>query len=733
MEDLRQQAITYLPGIGPQRAKMLEAELGIKTWRDLLYTFPYKHIDRSRLYKIKELTTEMPFVQVLGQFLSFEEAGQGRKHRLTGHFWDGEMFLDVTWFHGISYIKKSVKLRQDYILFGRPGVYGGRLSVIHPDLDKPETMTLSKMSMQPYYSTTDRMKKAGMTSRTLEKFTSTLFSKLTWPLPETLPQYLIERLHLMPLDKALRAAHYPSTADELAAANMRLKFEELFFIQLVIMSYARKRQQERVGQRFTRVGEAFNTFYHKYLPFPLTEAQKRVIREMHADMKSGRQMNRLLQGDVGSGKTLVALMVMLIAIDNGCQTCIMAPTEILAEQHLQTFLGFLKDMPVRVELLTGNVKGKKRKAIEEGLLDGSIDILIGTHAVIEDNVQFNNLGLVIIDEQHRFGVAQRAKLQERPSPNHSLAGRGADTTKDGHYSSLCKGEAGRGSEEGSGVGPHVLVMTATPIPRTLAMTVYGDLDVSIIDELPPGRKPVRTIHIYDNQPEQLYRGVVREIEAGHQVYFVFPLVKESEKLDLKNVQDEFVHLKEIFPQYRISMVHGKMKPSEKDVEMQRFVSGETQILVATTVIEVGVNVPNASVMVIQNAERFGLAQLHQLRGRVGRGAEQSYCILVSNYKLSAETRKRLQIMTETNDGFEIAEADLKLRGPGDLEGTQQSGIAFNLKLANLGRDGQLVQLARDTATFVLDADPDLLAKDNTLLRRHLQELKKEHRDWSQIS
>ena len=691
-------SITYLPGIGPQRAKLLEGELGIKTWRDLLYNFPYKHIDRSRLYKISELTTEMPFVQVLGQFMSFEETGQGRKHRLTGHFWDGEMFLDVTWFHGISYIKKSVKVRKNYILFGRPGVYGGRLSVIHPDLDNPESMTLSKMSMQPYYSTTERMKKAGMTSRTLEHFTSALFSKLTWTLSETLPRYLIERLHLMPLDKALRAAHYPTTADELSAANMRLKFEELFFIQLVIMSYARKRQQERVGRRFTRVGEKFNTFYHRYLPFPLTEAQKRVIREMHADMKSGHQMNRLLQGDVGSGKTLVALMVMLIAIDNGCQTCIMAPTEILAEQHLQTFRNFLKDMPVSVELLTGSIKGKKRAAIEAGLLNGSVDILIGTHAVIEDNVQFHDLGLVIIDEQHRFGVAQRAKLWSK-----------------------------------SALSPHVLVMTATPIPRTLAMTLYGDLDVSVIDELPPGRKPIRTMHIYDNQPEQLYRGVIREIEAGHQVYFVYPLVKESEKLDLKNVQDEFVHLKEVFPQYKISMVHGKMKPAEKDAEMQKFVSGETQILVATTVIEVGVNVPNASVMIIQNAERFGLAQLHQLRGRVGRGAEQSYCILVSNFKLSAETRKRLQIMTETNDGFEIAEADLKLRGPGDLEGTQQSGIAFNLKLANLGRDGQLVQLARDTASFVLDADPDLRATDNALLRNHLQELKKENRDWSQIS
>ena len=689
-------AINYLPGIGPQRAKLLEAELGIKTWHDLLYTFPYKHIDRSRLYKIRELTTEMPFVQVMGQFRSFEEAGEGRKHRLTGHFWDGEMFLDVTWFQGIRFIKQNVKVGKDYILFGRPSAYGGRLCVNHPDLDNPESTVLSKMSMQPYYMTTERMKKAGMTSRTMERFTSTLFTKLTLPLSETLPAYLIDRLHLMPLDKALRAAHYPTTADELKNANMRLKFEELFFIQLVIMSYARKRQQQRVGRKFTRVGELFNTFYRRYLPFPLTEAQKRVIREMHADMKSGHQMNRLLQGDVGSGKTLVALMIMLIAIDNGCQTCIMAPTEILAEQHLQTFRTFLKDMPIRVELLTGNIKGKKRAAIEAGLLDGSIHILIGTHAVIEDNVQFRDLGLVIIDEQHRFGVAQRAKLQKDLSP-------------------------------------HVLVMTATPIPRTLAMTVYGDLDVSVIDELPPGRKPVRTLHIYDNQPEQLYRGVVREIEKGHQVYFVFPLVKESEKLDLKNVEDEFVYLKEVFPNYNIGMVHGKMKPKEKDAVMEKFVSGETQILVATTVIEVGVNVPNASVMIIQNAERFGLSQLHQLRGRVGRGAEQSYCILVSNFKLSAETRKRLQIMTETNDGFEIAEADLKLRGPGDLEGTQQSGIAFNLRLANLGRDGQLVQLARDTASFVLDADPDLLAADNALLRHHLQELRKEHRDWSQIS
>ena len=655
VEDLREKAITYLPGIGPQRAKVLESELGIRSWHDLLYTFPYKHIDRSRLYKIRELTTEMPFVQVLGQFMSFEEAGQGRKHRLTGHFWDGEMFLDVTWFQGISYIKKSIKVRKDYILFGRPGVYGGRLSVIHPDLDDPESTVLSKMSMQPFYSTTERMKKAGMTSRSMERFTSALFNKITWTLPETLPSYLTERLHLMSLDRALRAAHYPTTAEELAAANMRLKFEELFFIQLIIMSYARKRQQQRKGLRFARVGNAFNTFFHQHLPFPLTEAQKRVIREMHADMKSGRQMNRLLQGDVGSGKTLVALMVMLIAIDNGCQACIMAPTEILAEQHLQTFRSFLKDMPIRVELLTGNVKGKKRSAIETGLQDGSIDILIGTHAVIEDNVQFRNLGLVIIDEQHRFGVAQRAKLWEK-----------------------------------AGAVPHVLVMTATPIPRTLAMTLYGDLDVSVIDELPPGRKPVRTIHIYDNQPEELYRGVVREIEAGHQAYFVFPLVKESEKLDLKNVQNEFVHLKEVFPQYRISMVHGKMKPAEKDAVMERFTSGEIDILVSTTVVEVGVDVPNATLMVIENAEAYGLAQLHQLRGRVGRGASRAFCYLLT----SGDTRpsRRLLELARSNDGFHLAEVDLKLRGPGEIYGALQHG-ALDLRIASLS-DTKLIARAR---------------------------------------
>ncbi len=698
MQNLRELDVTYLPGIGPARAKTLREELHISTWYDLLHYFPYKHIDRSRLYKIRELSTDMPFVQIRGQFIGFEEAGAGRKRRLIGHFTDGESRMDMLWFNGIRYVTSNIKLFRDYIVFGRPTVFNGRINITHPDVDAAETMSLSKMSMQPYYSVTEKMRRAGLSSRSMEHFTCTLFSKLQQDIPETLPQYIVDRLRLMPLGQALRCVHYPHTADELSRATMRLKFEELFYIQLSILRYSRERQSRVSGHPFLTVGQMFHTFYADYLPFELTGAQKRVIREMRADMAGGRQMNRLLQGDVGSGKTLVALMVMLIAMGNGFQSCIMAPTEILAEQHLETFRQFLKDMPVRVELLTGTVKGKRRQKILDDLKTGEVNILVGTHAVIEDNVEFGNLGLVVIDEQHRFGVAQRARLwRKNPIP------------------------------------PHVLVMTATPIPRTLAMTLYGDLDVSVIDELPPGRKPIKTMHMYDNRPDELYRGVHREIQAGHQVYFVFPLVKESEKLSLKNVEEEYVNLQKVFPMYRLSMVHGQMKPADKDAEMQRFVSGETQILVATTVIEVGVNVPNASVMVIQNAERFGLSQLHQLRGRVGRGAEQSYCILVTNYELSKDTRRRIQIMTETNDGFEIAEADLKLRGPGDLEGTQQSGVAFDLKIANLARDGQLVQLARDTATFVLDGDPSQNLPENQILWAQLAELKREEEDWSQIS
>ena len=696
---LLETALTYLPGIGPKRAETLQKELGLKTWGDLLYYFPYKHIDRSRLYRTSELTSDMPFVQIRGQFISFEQMGEGRKKRLVGHFTDGYGWVDCVWFNSQQYILKSVKLHQDYILFGRPSVFNGRINLNHPDIDSPDTLMLSKMSMQPYYQATEKMKKVGLNSRTLEKFTSTLLRQIPeGSIPETLPHNLLNRLCMVSLDEALRAAHYPSTAQELTQANYRLKFEELFYVQLSVLRYARLRQGTIRGHVFSKVGDYFNNFYTQHLPFQLTEAQKRVIREMRIDMGSGKQMNRLVQGDVGSGKTMVALMTMLIALDNGYQACIMAPTEILAEQHYATFKKMLTGMNVRVELLTGMVKGKRRKTVMEGLQNGEVQILVGTHAVIEDNVLFRNIGLVVIDEQHRFGVAQRAKLWEKNI-----------------------------------TPPHVLVMTATPIPRTLAMTLYGDLDVSIIDELPPGRKPIQTMHMHDNNPDKLYRGINQQIQEGRQVYMVYPLVKESEKLDLKNVEEAYIHLQKIFPEYKISMVHGQMKPADKDAEMQRFASGETHILVATTVIEVGVNVPNASVMVIQNAERFGLSQLHQLRGRVGRGANQSYCILVTKYDLSKETRRRIDIMTETNDGFEIAEADLRFRGPGDLEGTQQSGIAFNLKLANLARDGQIVQLARETASSVLDADPTLSLPQNQIMVERMRYLKRDEMDWSSIS
>jgi ATP-dependent DNA helicase RecG len=608
--------------------------------------------------------------------------------------------VDCVWFTSQQYIiLKTIKLHTDYIVFGRPSLFNDRINLAHPDIDPADSLMLSKMSMQPYYQATEKMKKVGLNSRTLEKFTSTLLRQIPeGSIPETLPHNLLNRLCMVSLDEALRAAHYPSTAQELTQANYRLKFEELFYVQLSVLRYARLRQGTIRGHVFSKVGNYFNNFYTQHLPFQLTEAQKRVIREMRIDMGSGKQMNRLVQGDVGSGKTMVALMTMLIALDNGYQACIMAPTEILAEQHFATFKKMLGDMNVRVELLTGMVKGKRRKTVMEGLQNGEVQILVGTHAVIEDNVLFRNLGLVVIDEQHRFGVAQRAKLWEK-----------------------------------SITPPHVLVMTATPIPRTLAMTLYGDLDVSVIDELPPGRKPIQTMHMHDNNPDKLYRGINQQIQEGRQVYMVYPLVKESEKLDLKNVEEAYIHLQKIFPEYKISMVHGQMKPADKDAEMQRFASGETHILVATTVIEVGVNVPNASVMVIQNAERFGLSQLHQLRGRVGRGANQSYCILVTKYELSSDTRRRIDIMTETNDGFEIAEADLRFRGPGDLEGTQQSGIAFDLKLANLARDGQIVQLARETASAILDEDPTLSQPQHRIMIERLRYLKRDEMDWSSIS
>ena len=691
--------ITYLPGVGPKRAKVLGEELGVKTFADLLANFPYKYIDRSKLYSIEEVNTEMPFVQIRGRILSFETFDMGpRRERVVAHFTDGRNLMDLTWFNGGKYARTHYKIGTQYIAFGKPTLFNGRINVVHPDIDPAEEMQLSGMGMQPYYSLTEKMKKAGFTLRSMERLMRNLMDMIKDPLPETLPDEQVSRLHLASRDEALRNIHFPESAKALERARVRLKFEELFYVQLNIVRYASDNRRKYRGYVFPRIGNVFNSFYHDNLPFPLTEAQKRVIREIWNDMRSGRQMNRLLQGDVGSGKTLVALMSMLIALDNGYQACIMAPTEILAEQHLNTINDFLKGMDVRVELLTGIVKGKRRNTILEDLAAGRVDILVGTHAVIEDTVRFARLGMVVVDEQHRFGVAQRAKLWSK-----------------------------------SDNPPHVLVMTATPIPRTLAMTLYGDLDVSVIDELPPGRKPIQTQHVYDAQLPQLYESIRRQIRLGRQAYIVFPLIEESEHIDLKNLEDGYETLRQIFPEFKMSKVHGKIKPKEKEEEMQRFASGETQILVATTVIEVGVNVPNASVMVILDAQRFGLSQLHQLRGRVGRGADQSYCILVTTYQLSADTRKRIDIMCETNDGFRIAEADLKLRGPGDLEGTQQSGMAFDLKIADIARDGQLVQMARDEAQAIITADPLMQNPDNAIFVRRLYELRKTNVNWSAIS
>ena len=697
--DLSSRDIKFLPGVGPHRAEILEKELGIRSFRDLLYHFPYKYVDRSRIYRISEIDGTMPYIQLKGQILSFETFGEGRQRRLVAHFSDGTGVADLVWFQGIKFVSGKYRCREEYIVFGKPTVFGGRVNIAHPDIDSADGVTLSAMGLRPYYNTTERMKRMNISSGAIEKLVANLFAVIgNDAVEETLSGGIISANGLMSLMEALRNVHFPRNPEVLRRAQYRLKFEELFYIQLNILRFSRERRNRFGGIVFGRVGENFNTFYSEYLPFSLTGAQKRVVREMRRDMGSGRQMNRLLQGDVGSGKTLVALMAMLIATDNGCQACMMAPTEILASQHYETLCRFLDGMSVRVELLTGSVKGKKRETILRDLMAGTVNILVGTHAVIEDTVEFASLGLVIIDEQHRFGVEQRARLWAK---NRVL--------------------------------PHVLVMTATPIPRTLAMTLYGDLDVSVIDELPPGRKPVTTVHRFDSTRASMYEFVRGQLRMGRQAYIVYPLIQESEKMDIRNLEDGYATVCEVFPEYRISRVHGKMKPAEKDEEMRRFVQGETQIMVATTVIEVGVNVPNASVMVIENAERFGLSQLHQLRGRVGRGADQSYCILMTGYKLSEETRKRIQIMVDTNDGFEIAEADLKLRGPGDIEGTQQSGVAFDLKIANLARDGQLLQYVREVAERIIDDDPQASRPENVVVWRHLAEIRKRNVDWSAIS
>ena len=699
MYDLTTRDIQYLQGVGPQRAVLLAKELGISSMHDLLYNFPYKYVDRSRLYYVHEIDGNMPYVQLKGKILRYEITGTGRKMRLVAHFSDGTGVIDLVWFNGAKFIPKNYPVGVEYIVFGKPTMFGDRINVAHPDIDKASELALSTIGLQPYYNTTERMKRSGLNSHAMQKLEENLFALLErMPVSETLPEAFVREHHLMSLAEALYTIHFPKEPEALRRAQYRLKFEELFYVQLSILRYCKDRRRKYRGLCFTKVGELFNEFYTTKLPFELTGAQKRVIREMRHDMNSGRQMNRLLQGDVGSGKTLVALMTSLIAIGNGYQACIMAPTEILAEQHYATLAKMLDGLPVKVALLTGSIKGKRRKEILDGLVHGEIHLLVATHAVLEDSVQFSALGFVVIDEQHRFGVAQRAKLWSK-----------------------------------NDFAPHVLVMTATPIPRTLAMTLYGDLDVSVIDELPPGRKPIQTVHQYGNRQAQLYQFMAGQIAQGRQVYVVYPLIKESEKMDLKNLEEGYEQISQVFPDCAVSMVHGKMKPAEKDAEMQRFLHRETQIMVATTVIEVGVNVPNASVMVIENAERFGLSQLHQLRGRVGRGADQSYCVLVTSVKLSEESKKRLEIMVRTNDGFEIAEADLKLRGPGDLEGTQQSGIAFDLKIANIARDGQLLGYVRSIAERIVDEDPDGTNPENALLWQQLERMRKTHVNWSSIS
>lgn len=698
MLDLSIRDVKYLPGVGPARAELLDKELGIKSLADLIHYYPYKYIDRSRLFQIKEVDGTMPYIQLKGRILSFEEIGAGRGKRLVAHFTDGTGVADLVWFQGIKFALSKYRPNTEYVVFGKPTIFAGRVNIAHPEIEVDANLDLSEMGMQPHYNTTERMKKSALNSAAIRKLIKTLLELIVEPLPETLPDWLIRRENLMSLTDALKIIHSPKTIESLRAAQNRLKFEELFYVQLNICRYSAARNRRFKGLMFSKVGDYFNLFYKECLPFSLTEAQKRVVREIRRDTCSGVQMNRLLQGDVGSGKTMVALMAMLLAIDNGFQGCIMAPTEILAEQHYTNISRYTEKLGLKVELLTGSVKGRRREAVLDGLVGGSVNILVATHAVLEDNVLFSHLGLVVIDEQHRFGVAQRAKLWEK-----------------------------------SNNPPHILVMTATPIPRTLAMTLYGDLDVSIIDELPPGRKPVKTVHRYDTSHIDIYAFLDEELKKGRQAYVVFPLIEESEKIDLKNLEDGYRVICDRFEGYSVSKVHGKMKPAEKEAEMQRFKRAETQIMVSTTVIEVGVDVPNASVMVIENAERFGLSQLHQLRGRVGRGADQSFCILVTGFKLSEDTRKRIDIMVDSNDGFEIAEADLKLRGPGDIEGTQQSGIAFELRLANLARDGALIEYVRNIAKEIIASDPDLAEPNNSLLLRELRRLKKSPFDWSSIS
>ena len=701
MSELAGLDIKFLAGVGPKRATILNKELSIYSYEDLLYHFPFKYIDRTKFYAISEIHSKLPYIQVRGEITSIETVGEKRQQRLVAQFTDGKNVLELVWFKGIKYIKASLKPNTEYIVFGKPSEFNRKINVVHPEFEESASKNDKlNASLQAFYLTTERMKSSFLNSKAIHKLQENALKSLNGKIPETLTASLINKLGLINLHDALIQIHFPQDTEILKKATYRLKFEELFYIQLNILKMKMKRKILYQGHQFTKIGENFNQFFQNNLPFELTNAQKRVIKEIRKDVATGKQMNRLLQGDVGSGKTLVGLMCMLMGLDNGCQSCIMAPTEILASQHMETICEFLEGLNIKVALLTGSTKQKDRRVIHEQLKSGELQILIGTHALLEDIVQFNNLGLVIIDEQHRFGVAQRARLWKK-----------------------------------NNIPPHILVMTATPIPRTLAMTLYGDLEVSIIDELPPGRKPIQTVHYFENRRKQVYDFMKKQIDLGRQVYLVYPLIKESEKMDYKNLEEGYESVTQFFPpeKYGISMVHGKMKPAEKEEEMQRFAKGETQIMVATTVIEVGVNVPNASVMIIESTERFGLSQLHQLRGRVGRGAEQSYCILMSSYKLSIESRKRIETMVRTNDGFEIAEVDLKLRGPGDIEGTQQSGISYDLKIANLGKDGQLLQYAREVAQEILDDDPLLEKDENFTFAKQVKRLSKTKINWSVIS
>ncbi len=701
MADILDTDIKFLSGVGAKRAELLNKELSIYTFEDLLFFFPFKHVDRTRFYSIREITAELPYIQVVGQITGIEAAGKGNKKRLVAYISDGTGIMELVWFKGLTWITRRVKPGKKFIVYGKPSIFGGKINLVHPELEEPEKKESTlRGTLQSFYTTTEKLKNNFVTSRVIHKLAGNLLQNVYGKIPETLPEYIVKECNLISLNDALLNIHFPQSQELLKKASFRLKFEELFYIQLNILKQKANRNTTVEGFAFSKVGDLVNQFYKNHLPFELTGAQKRVLREIRHDLGSGKQMNRLLQGDVGSGKTLVAIMSILIALDNGYQGCLMAPTEILAGQHFNTLKKILGNMPVTIELLTGSTKNSHRKEIHENLISGKLQILVGTHALIEESVRFNNLGLVVIDEQHRFGVAQRARMWNKNIKP-----------------------------------PHILVMTATPIPRTLAMTVYGDLEVSVIDEMPPGRKPVKTVHYFDTKRERMFGFLREQIKKGRQVYIVYPLIKESEKMDYKDLEDGYNSIVRAFPPtgYVVSIVHGQMKPEDKEAGMKQFVNGQAHIMVATTVIEVGVDVPNASIMVIESAERFGLSQLHQLRGRVGRGAEQSWCILMSSYKLSKEAIQRLKTLVNTNDGFEIAEADLKLRGPGDIEGTMQSGFPFDLKISHIGRDSKILEYAREKVTKILDDDPLLEETKNSLLVKRLKELTKKEHDWSKIS